>query len=181
MEEFRKWASVHNLSRIVHFHNDLRDCLRQVMAAMDATESIDSTIRQAQIHDYDSLLRVNTFLMLYSHAEEWLDLLSKKYYPQLTLNTGGSITRYKSVVRDGFGIDVSSGAWHLLTDCEKIRNCLLHANGRVDLMENEPEIWQVAKRRGVDIKLKRLQVTSDFLAAFAREVEAFIDDLQDRA
>ena len=119
--------------------------------------------------------------MLYSHAEEWLHILSKKYFPHFTIKRGGSITRYKKVIRDGFGIDVSSGAWQLLTDCEKLRNCLLHANGRIDLMKNAYEMKQIATRHGIDVKLDRLQVTSNFLASFASEVETFINELQKRA
>jgi hypothetical protein len=181
MDEFRKWASVHNLSRIVHFHNDLRGCLRHALASSETARSTDNSLLQEKIDDYDSLLRVNTFLMLYSHTEEWLNLLSKKYYPQFPIDDGGSITRYRNVVCNGFGIDISRGQWQLLTDCEKIRNCLLHANGRVDLMKNEQEIRQVAKRLGADIKLGKLNISSNFLACFSKEVEGLVNDLQNRA
>ena len=181
MDEMRKWPALHNLSQIGYFHNNLRVCLRQALAATEIDGSTSVAPDKALIHYYDSLLRINTFLMLYLHTEEWLDILIKKYLPHITINRGGSITRYKSAIRDGFGIGVSGGSWHMLTDCEKLRNCLLHANGRIDLMENESEIRQIAKRRGIDVKLDRLQVTSNFLATFAKEVDAFINELQNRA
>ena len=175
--EFERFARRHDFSRIVRFHNESRSYLRDNIGRADALDPTLGTLWKARWRDFDGLLRTNTFLMLYAYAEEWLNILSKKRHPMISIKDGGSISRYKTVLRDGFGLDVSSNLWCLLTDCEKIRDCLLHANGRVDLMQNESEIRSTAKRRGLNIKLNRLQISSKFLASFAEQTEAFIQAL----
>jgi hypothetical protein len=58
MDKLHKWAAIHNLSQIVHFHNDLRACLRQALAATETDGSTSEASNKAQIHYYDSSLKL---------------------------------------------------------------------------------------------------------------------------
>lgn len=175
MDNILKFSRRHNFSRIVCIHNDFRAYLRDASRKADALDPMQATLCKARWRDCDALLHTNTFLMLYAYVEEWLHLLSQKH-PTISTKDRGSIGRYKDVFRDGFKLDLSGPLWGLLTDCEKIRDCLLHANGRVDLMKKKSDIRLAAKRCGLNIKLNRLQISSTFLASFARQAEAFIHD-----
>jgi len=45
--DLRKWASSHNLSRIVRFHNDLRSCMRDALAKRDQLDPMHTTLWKA--------------------------------------------------------------------------------------------------------------------------------------
>ena len=68
---------------------------------------------------------------------------------------GNGLERHKLLLQK-LGIDLgSSTAWQNLTDAAKIRNCLLHVNGRVDLLRKPAEVERVIKRLSGNIAVDK--------------------------
>ena len=74
------------------------------------------------------ILIESTFLQIYAELEETLYHECKK---QL-IKKNASISRFETALNEqGYCID--SEPWKALLNISKIRNCLLHANGRIDI------------------------------------------------
>ena len=73
-EEFFNFAMSHNLDEIINFHNITQLGLKQILSENTDKKGIDS-----QIKNYDTYLSTNTFLMAYSHFEEYIYHLWKRY------------------------------------------------------------------------------------------------------
>ena len=76
--------------------------------------------------------------------------------------------------------------WRLLNDAEKIRNCLLHANGRIDLVKNKAEIDSILKRykNQLYIKTKRICISQELVEIFFGSIQSVIyrvDRLQEES
>jgi hypothetical protein len=71
---FFQWAATANLNHLVVFHNEMRRLLKEALQSLDAPEqfAIDLKLARAAYRQFDAMLQVNTFLLLYSHLEEWL-------------------------------------------------------------------------------------------------------------
>ncbi|QMT59422.1 MULTISPECIES: hypothetical protein [unclassified Legionella] len=74
-----------------------------------------------------NLLIESTFLQMYSQLEAGLYLECRAY----SIKKKASISRFEMALRE-LGYDVGGVYWSALLDISKIRNCLLHGNGRLD-------------------------------------------------
>ena len=70
--------------------------------------------------------------------------------------------------------------WSLLIDAEKIRNCLLHANGRIDLVKNKAEIDSVLKRHinNLHINNKRLYINQELVEKLFSSIQSIISKVK---
>ena len=106
-----------NLNLIVWFHNEFRDDLRTKLTEGDKPPNTTTDIELL-----DEMLRRTTFVLMYSHIEEWLFHVCKPHTPDERLrSSGGSITRFKPVLKT-LGVDLSNDNWGFLCDAEKVRN-----------------------------------------------------------
>ena len=143
------------------------------------TEIDKSPYTTTDIEFLDEMLRRTTFLLMYSHVEEWLFHVWKTYARNVKLDCNeGSIARFKPVLKT-LGVDLSNDNWGLLRDAEKVRNCLLHANGRISLMkpEKREEIERIVQKRNdlLAIKGDRLYIEGEFLNKFQSAAEVIIN------
>ena len=178
MGDLRALAARHNLQRIINFYHVVRGCMREAIDTAEMDER-DKILVEARCDDFEGALRINTFLMLYSHLEEWLALLTKKYGSAHALPRGASPTRsgllrYKEVLRAVFDADTGGSEWAFLVESQKIRHCLLHANGRIDLMNNASELERLAAKHALVVQNKRLALPTEFLSAFAKSAGRFV-------
>jgi len=137
---------------------------------------------------YKNHLTANTFLMLYSHLEEWLYLIWRKFGKDIELkDKRGSISKYKPFFKAVYKMDLSNDRdWRLLKDAEKIRNCLLHANGRIDFVKNKAEMNSILKKykNQLHIKTKRICVSQELVEIFFSSIQSVIykvDKLQENS
>ena len=74
---------------------------------------------------------------------------------------------------------LNGGNWQLLCDAEIIRDCLLHANGRISVMKKPEEIKLIVKRHKqmLGIVNDRLQIGLPFLDQFKDAIEAVISEV----
>jgi hypothetical protein len=155
------WASMHNLNYLIGFHNYVRDLFKGQFQDLEKSDikNKEKNLNRNILQDYDRNLHTNTFLMMYSYLEEWLYVDWKAYAPNVERDKeNGSIGRFKNIVKK-LGVDLSSSCWQVLMEAEKIRNCLLHANGRISLLNGSKKVEEV--KHIIDKKDSRLSIVMD--------------------
>lgn len=186
------WAQENNLSLIVDFHNEVRRNFQNEIVRMNEILEEDKFLsaeekaslearKNIYINTFEPYLRVNTFLMMVSHLEEWLYHVWKHYTPSTgLLEAKGGIGRFKPVLKE-IGVDLSrSGSWMFLKGCQDVRSCLLHANGRVNLNRNPERIRNFVAQFSdmISIESERLVLEGRFLKRFQVEVEQLIQSVK---
>ena len=192
------WAATVNIRYIVGFHEYVLEQLgikeREIVEKIARHKEKDKELVDLKIErnlyseTYKNNLMVNTFLMLYSHLEEWLYLIWRKFGKNIELKgKRGSISKYKPFFQVVFKMDLSKDKdWNILKDAQKIRNCLLHANGRIDMVKNKAEMSDIIKRykSQLFIKTKRLCIKQELVEIFFGSIQSVIykvDKLQKNA
>lgn len=104
----------------------------------------------------------------------------KAYASGIALVEGeGSLGRFKNVAKQ-LGIDLSSKLWQDLKDTEEVRNCLLHANGRISLLKDPRKIVQIERlieKKNSELKIKNdcIEISSKYLQSFNENVVKILD------
>jgi len=181
-----------NLEWIVKYHNESRRLLsRQIDEIDEEIKTCSDEERQQELiyaktiysTTFDQMLRSNTFLMMYSYLEEFLYLVQKHFSKETNAEGKGSIKRFKSVFKESLGIDLEKDPdWQFISDCEKSRDCLLHANGRVDLSKNRAEIEKIVSRSHGLLKVdqQRIVLTGEFIKKVSIVLRNFIAKVESR-
>jgi len=88
----------------------------------------------------------------------------------------GSLGRFKNIARQ-LGVDLSSRLWQELKNAEEVRNCLLHANGRVSLLKDPQKINTIIERKksGLEITKDRIQISGEYLECFNINISELMD------
>jgi hypothetical protein len=114
-----KWASNINIGYIIRFHEFIISELRRKEQELDQAIASFEGDRKGKVDllverdlyalTYKQHLMSNTFLLLYSHLEEWLFQIWKTYANSMELNkkSRGSISRFEPVVQHALHLDVS--------------------------------------------------------------------------
>lgn len=186
------WAQAHDLSLIVSFHNEVKRNFHNEIARINRLLDGDKSLSEEEksslearksiyITTFHPHLRINTFLMMVSHLEEWLYHVWKHFTPATgLLEAKGSIGRFKPVLKE-IGVDLSrSGPWMFLKGCQDVRSCLLHANGRVSLNRNPERIRNFVAQYGdiIGIESGRLVLDGKFLRRVQEQVEQLIQSVK---
>lgn len=173
------WASMYNLNYLIRFHNHVRDLFRGQFHDLEKSDikEKDKNLNKSILQDYDRNLHINTFLMMYSYLEEWLYVDWKAYAPNVELqNKKGSIGRFRNIVKQ-LGVDLSSSYWQVLMDAEEIRNCLLHANGRISLLKDSKKIKDIIARKDsrLNIVKDRVVISGEYLQKLNENIADLMD------
>ena len=175
-----------DLSLILDFHNQMKSNFQNEIAwmneklednSLDDQEKVKLGARKSTyITNFEPYLRINTFLMMVSHLEEWLYHLWKRNAPETELlEAKGSIGRFKPVLKE-IGVDLSrSGAWMFLKGCQDVRSCLLHANGRVSLNRNPDRVRNFVAQYTDIIRIANDRLVLD--GVFLRRVQDAVEQL----
>lgn len=181
-----------NISLIIEYHVYIRKSLElkrdTILKDIDGYNKkdkkyVDLLVEKDRYSEtYMNHLMINTFLMLYSHFEEYLYLAWKAFGKKIELKSNrGSISMYKPFLQKVFRMNLSKDLdWGFLIDAEKIRNCLLHANGRVDLAKNKDELENLIKKHKnyLHIQTKRLKISQDFLIKLDGSIQSVISKVE---
>ena len=175
------WTMRVNLGFIVKFHNESSRLLgnqafeiNNEILNSEILDTIDQKQKNMLLADkeiytktFRYMLTNSIFLMMYSYLEEFLYSAAKFF--KIETEDKGSIDRFKSVFKDSLKVDLKTDPiWRFIRDCEKIRNCLLHANGRIEFYKRKTEIDQIIANSNslLIIDKKRLIVTDKYLDKF---------------
>lgn len=180
------WVQQHNAGQILKFHNEIVRLMQNEVVWMNRkldSENISEAESQelrASKSDYSNeflvQLRANAFLMMYGHLEEWLYHICSRFQVEVSPRRG-SVKRFSEGLEVVLDQKISSiPEWSFLLDCSEVRNCLLHANGRISLFKKENRIRQICASRsnGLEIVRDRIWIKGRFLQKVDRNIQALI-------
>ncbi len=127
------------------------------------------------------MLCANTFLMMYSHLEEFLYYVKKIYGQEQVFSNSGSLKRFKEIIRNVIGLDLSQDrGWEFICDYEKVRDCLLHANGRVSISKDKRDLEIIIEKScgQLSIKHDRIGLSGKYLNKISNTIESFIERIE---
>jgi hypothetical protein len=133
--------------------------------------------KEFYINTFDSMLRTNTFLMMYSYLEEFLYHVRKWFAKNQDIKYSGSLERFKEVVRNILNVDLGKDReWNLLLDYEKVRDCLLHANGRVSIARKKDDLEDLIKNSHGYLRNKndRIELSGEYLNSVSDTIDGLI-------
>ncbi len=168
--EFDRWSREWNLKLLVFHHEQLTLLNRRQERTGNPREDwpLDRSL---------TLLNSTTLLLILAHAEEWITLHWNARFARSD-RTHGTVKRAKKLTsREVRG----SQEWGTLNAAFEVRHCLLHANGRPDLLEEAQRRRlerQVELRPGeLSVERKRIAVSEVFLNAALAAVLLVTDDI----
>ena len=180
------WAQRHNSGQILRFHNEIFRLMRNEVVWIDRkldlenlseAESQELRARKSEYsQEFLFQLRANAFLMMYGHLEEWLYHICRRFQVKVSSRSGG-LKRFAEGLKLVLDEEISSiTEWSFLLDCSEVRNCLLHANGRISLFKKESRIRQISASRssGLEIVRDRIRVKGRFLEKVDRNIQTLI-------
>jgi hypothetical protein len=192
-QKFFGWGMRINLEWIVQFHNECNRLMgNRVFEINQELESCNDTDREFELiyekriygTTFDRMLLVNTFLMMYSFLEEFMYHIWKRFSNGASLDQKkGSITRFRNVFKKSFGMDLAKDSdWQFIVCCEKIRDCLLHANGRIDLSKDESVLRKIiASSNGLlESDLERIILKREFIVKVNHVLNSFIEKIESK-
>jgi hypothetical protein len=189
--KFFKWAESHNSRLIIEYHNQMKRLMQNEIAWFNQeiakNDSSDDYITQLQYskklysNEYLNYTRSNVFLMLYSHLEEWLENLRGSFTPEILKDQNGvsSIGRFRPVVKAA-GIDLGKSAeWSFLANCAYVRDCLLHANGRLSMVKkkNELEAYIKSPSSGILLESDRIKIQGELVQKLSKATESLVEEI----
>jgi len=182
-----------NLDLVIQFHNECNRLTgNQVFEINQELELCKNTDREFDLiyaknfysKTFDRMLLANTFLMMYSFLEEFMYHVWNRFSNGVSIEQKkGSIKRFKNVFKQSLGIDLGKDAdWQFIVHCEKIRDCLLHANGRIDLFKDGSDIRKIiASSNGLlESDLERIILKREFIVKVNHVLNRFIGKIESK-
>ncbi len=159
------------LDQLVGFQNGLRSYMHQQFQTPAASDNKDE-MNSPRL--FDRMHAANGLLLLYSYLEEVLYLMVRNKAPNHLPSGGSSLDRFKRGLK-AMGLDLSVAHWELFNDVYKLRNCLMHANGRISILRDVQDITTVIARHDdkLTIENDRLVVSPLFLQHVVNGIRAF--------
>jgi hypothetical protein len=121
---------------------------------------------------------------MYSFLEEFMYHVWNRFSNGVSIETKrGSIRRFTNVFKQSLGMNLEKNSdWQFIVSCEKIRDCLLHANGRIDLSKNESEIRKIiASSNGLlEADLQRIILNREFIVKVRHVLNSFIEKIESK-
>ena len=188
-----KFASNVNIGYIIGFHRFILDELKKREDDLSYTIANFEGKHEDEIgilierNLYASIFKhqmiFSTFLLLYSHLEEWLYLIWKMYGNSIKLdsNNKGSISRFKPIIQSALSIELSADRkWQFLVEAETVRNCLLHANARIDLSTKRKMLVSIIKASSGSLyeNNSRLYMNQKYLDDFVECIQYLISKVE---
>lgn len=184
---------MHNLQLIIKFHNEQRQLMKNQVSAIN--KKLDSCIdhherkqllyaKEVYINTFDGLLSINTFLMMYSYLEEFLYHIRKGFGKEQAVSGSGSLKRFKEIIRNVLGLDLNqSREWELLCEYEKVRDCILHANGNVSISKHKNDLERIINKSCGHLSKKngRIELSGKYLDSVANTIDGLIKRLEKAA
>ncbi|MEK0337701.1 MAG: hypothetical protein QQN41_09750 [Nitrosopumilus sp.] len=187
------WAMTHNFQLIIKFHNEQRRLMKnQVIAINEKLNSCNDHherkdllyAKEVYINTFDNLLSINTFLMMYSYLEEFLYHVWKSFGKEQAVSGSGSLKRFKEIIRNVLGLDLNQDReWELLCDYEKVRDCILHANGRVSISKDKNDLDRIIRKSCGHLSKKkdRLELSGEYLDSVSKIMDSLIKRVEKAA
>ncbi|MBE9399018.1 hypothetical protein IOQ59_17300 [Pontibacterium sp. N1Y112] len=155
------------LQQIAHCHNDILGMIGHFY------HRETDELKRLELEQYEKWMLTSSFLQTYAYLEEQLidlhRIIMKTPLPQ-----GSGLKRYTGLLQT-INLDTGRcGAWSKLHDASEVRHCLLHANGRVDLMNSPDKLNKIISRyKELELHNSRVNITAEYLKKFIGQIHAF--------
>ncbi|EMI4394605.1 hypothetical protein V6473_004546 [Vibrio parahaemolyticus] len=171
----------HNLDLLTKFHNHVHGFFNDNLGLSQADDSLDRSQKNWLKSEYEvhlpNQLRKSVFLMMFGHLEEHLYLSWVEYgEPNCLNNRAYGLKKYNQFFTNYVGLNIGSdGDYQYLTDCQVVRNAIIHTAGRVSLLKEPDQLERViSKNKGCfETKNDRVYITHEGLHRFQKSVSAF--------
>lgn len=184
---------IHNLHLIIKFHDDQHQMIKNQVSTIDRKlysckykneKKKLLIVKDTYNNTFIGLLNINAFLMMYSHLEEFLYHTWKSFDKNQVISGSGSVKRFKPIIENILRLDINQDhEWELLCDYEKIRDCILHANGRVSISKNKNGLEKIINKSFSHISKKkdRIELSGEFLDSVTITIESLIKRIENAA
>ena len=191
-EKLFVWAMRFHLQLITSFHNEsIRLMGNQVVEIEEYIKTCTDDERMKKLiadkeiytNTFYEMQRRNTFLLMYSYLEEFLYFVWKFYGSETRLKNKGGINRFRTVFEKALGMDLGKDSdWLFICDCHKVRNCILHANARIDLSKDKVYLEKIVSDSNglLKVHLKRIVLTDKFLQEANKVLDRFIAKVESK-
>lgn len=185
-DEMFRFMMLNNMDQIVVFHNHLSGSVKQAVGELSKWEGVDELDRvywsRVYEEEFPAKLRKTCFLMMFGHLEEMLVLLHKEDDGRLVeLGKGSGIKKHKAHISYCLGGDLGeSKDYQFLMEAQEVRNCLLHAAGRVSMMANAVSLQKIINGRGLFYtKNDRVEVSREALVVLRGSINQLLIAMHD--
>jgi len=175
---------------IINYHNQMKRLIQNEIVwfneQLNKNDADENELREIQdtkdlyLNEYLYFLRSNVFLMLFSHLEEWLEHARRTFSPNVPKRErASSIGRFSPVLQD-LGIDLGKNKnWSFLADCAYVRDCLLHANGRVSMSKQKDKLKSYIKGKtsGVILENDRIKINGGLVQRLSSATESLMEEI----
>lgn len=170
-DQLLRWALDQSFEDLVLHNNYIRSLLKDEYARCTDLR------KKEQVEVADQRNSINSFLNAFSALEELLAICKRVRASTLPPSQGSGLERFKPMLAH-MGIDLGSiGAWAFLVDSSLIRDCLMHAHGRINLMRNPSAVVACINRYPDKLALvgQHVRLTPDFVHTFVKKAREFAD------
>jgi len=175
-----------NLNQITGFHNHVHGFFNDNLS--DSQNSTDITIAQKSLlkSEYESnlpnQLRKSVFLMMFGHLEECLYLSWKVAgSPDCVKESDNSLKKYSEFFTKHLKVSLGSNeSYRYITDCQFVRNSIIHIAGRVSLSKHRAQLESLIKRNKecFVIENDRIYLTNKGISKFQKSVATFTEQIE---
>ncbi|TQV76695.1 hypothetical protein FLL45_01675 [Aliikangiella marina] len=186
-----RWMVNTNLNFIVRAHSHINWAIKGRAEEILSFDDLSAADKNYWNHEYkvqfSSHTVKTTFLVIFSYLEEMLHLIWKTYNPNnISTEQGYGISKYKTFMKSVLGIDVGShNAYQKISEAQLVRNSLLHAAGRISLMQESKskKLLKLIEKRPNYYKNKsdRIKLTPEGLISLEQSVRTLLEELMDKA
>jgi hypothetical protein len=130
------------------------------------------------------------FLNLESILSKFCSAVREKNNTDLTANLlkGDIVDRSKVYLKRIIKIDgIDDNKWINIEDLSKVRNCIVHTAGRIDLSNNKDRLKQIASQNiglsigDSDLNEGYIVLNSEYCKTMTKQVRELVDELFDKA
>lgn len=192
--ELTKFFAQHNLNLHISFYKEHDRLVRNEKVRINRELERDDlnaesrkeleSLKRAYETWYRKHMITNSFLMIYSHFEEWLGVICRTSSTEMPERWRSGLERFKDRFETEHSIKLSNGPrWGQLRVSEKARDILLHAGGNISLARGGRQMCEQLVSRNKDrfeIDNSRLVPKEAHLAKFVEEVADFTEWLTDK-
>jgi hypothetical protein len=189
-----KFFAHYNLDMHIKYYNEHKRLVsnqvveinREIKAGnLDAKRKQDLEIaKDVYLNSYHQHMIINTFLMMYSHLEEFLGVTCKLLSKKMPENKRSGLDRFKEHFEAKHSLKLSdSPHWSFLRDCAKVRDLILHAAGNVTLARGGRQQYDKIVKQNKNhftIANSRLVPKEVLLTKFSKAVREFTEWLTDQ-
>jgi len=185
MKEINIACMHNNLNQITRFHNHVHGFFNDNLQDSQTSDEINQAQKNWLKNEYEvnlpNQLRKSVFLTMFGHFEECLLLSWQTSGEPDCIESGFGLKKYKKFLSKHLEIDLgSSESYCYITDCQLVRNSIIHIAGRISLSKDAEKLESVVCRNQgcFAVEHDRIYLTNDGISKFQKCVAQFTEQIE---